>query len=103
VSNPRAPPARRLSTESSPFAAIRTIKFFGWSTAWSEKVDLKRQEELSSMIQGRHRLADCSGKTCADPPNLRRMAQPVSRYAPLHAHFGRGATRLLRLLRQGAG
>lgn len=33
--------------------AIRTVKFFGWSSAWTEKVDAKRQEELSSMIRGR--------------------------------------------------
>ncbi|SCV70403.1 BQ2448_1797 [Microbotryum intermedium] len=42
---------RRQASLQELISAIRTIKFFGWSRAWSAKVVEKRNEELRMMVR----------------------------------------------------
>lgn len=42
---------RRKLTCTPRLAAIRTVKFFGWSEAWTAKVASMRDEELKSMVR----------------------------------------------------
>ncbi|KDE05641.1 hypothetical protein MVLG_04012 [Microbotryum lychnidis-dioicae p1A1 Lamole] len=44
---------RRQASLQELISAIRSIKFFGWSRAWSAKVGQKRNDELAMMIRER--------------------------------------------------
>jgi hypothetical protein len=94
------------TTQLSLFSttAIRTIKFFGWSQAWTAKVEEKRAEELIWMVRGAFVISASLNEPLANTFSLfSRMVEQLRPDGALGHDFSRRPSRLVLLLRQTAG